>query len=140
MLKQCAFHPLLRSQTAYNEQPCRRTSRQGQENRKQPTRENQIKLESRHTLRRKGRMMNHLSPTCLSPRSCSVIFQMIHEAVLLFPSENYTSIYMSLNIKRHIYVSYTTNDLLNKIKRHKFFLIRHVFFFEVKHVIVLYNI
>jgi len=33
------------------------------------------------------------------------------------PSENYTSVYMSLNIKRHVYVSYTTYNLFKKIKR-----------------------
>ena len=56
-------------------------------------------------------------------------------------SENYRSIYMSLNIKRHIYVSYTTYNLLQKIKRYLIFLIRHIIFFEIKqHIIVLYNI
>ena len=32
------------------------------------------------------------------------------------PSENYTSICMSLNSNRHIYVSYMTYNLLKKIK------------------------
>jgi len=36
---------------------------------KQPTRANKTKLESRHTWLRKGRMMNHLSPTYMSSRS-----------------------------------------------------------------------
>jgi len=56
-------------------------------------------------------------------------------------SENYTGNYMSLNIKRHIYVSYTTYNLFKKIKQHTVFLIRHIIFFEIKqHIIVLDNI
>ena len=56
-------------------------------------------------------------------------------------SENYTSIYMSLNIKRYIYVSHTTYNLLKKIKWHMIFLIRHIILFEIKqHIIVLYII
>jgi len=74
LLKQCAFSPLLRSQMAYNKQPCRRIGRKEQENRKHPTRAHQINLDNKHTWLRKGRMMNHLSPTCLSPRSWSVKF------------------------------------------------------------------
>ena len=62
------------TETGYNEQPCRRTERQEQENRKQPTRANRIKLESRHMQLRKGRMINQLTPMCLSPRSWSAKF------------------------------------------------------------------
>jgi len=48
---------------------------------------------------------------------------------------------MSLNIKRHVYVSYTTYNLFKKIKQHVISLIRHIIFFEIKqHIIVLYNI
>jgi len=43
------------------------------------------------------------------------------KSATLFPqttltSENYTSSYMSLNMKRHMYVSYTTYNSLKKIK------------------------
>jgi len=59
----------------------------------------------------------------------------------IITSENYTSIYMSLNIKRHIYVSYTTYNLCKKIKQHIVFLIWHIILFKIKqHIIVLYNI
>jgi len=48
---------------------------------------------------------------------------------------------MSLNIKQHRYVSYTTYNLFKKIKRQTIFIIRHTIFSKIKqHIIVLYNI
>jgi len=48
---------------------------------------------------------------------------------------------LSLNIKRHMYISYTTYNLSKKIKWHIIFLTRHIIFFEInQHIIVLYNI
>ena len=86
---------------------------------------------SRHTRNLKAA----LSSVELSPGGASITHSRVQT------SENYTRIYMSLNIKRHIYVSYTTYNLIKKIKCHIIFLIRHVIYFEIKqHVIVLYNV
>jgi len=58
-------------------------------------------------------------------RKCSM------KTTKLRSSEHYTSIYMSLNIKRHVYVSYTTYNLLKRIKRHSIFLTGHIIFPEI---------
>jgi len=64
---------------------------------------------------------------------CDVFYRIIESRQYIAswiyrPSKNYASIYVSLNIKRHIYVSCMPYNLLKKIKRHIIFLIRHIFF------------
>jgi len=49
-------------------------------------------------------------------------------------SENYTSIYVSLNIKRHKYVSYTTYNLFKKIIQYMIFLLRHNLFLRLNNI------
>jgi len=70
MPQQCAFPPLAHKSPRLIE-----TSIQMQHTIKQPTNANQMKkIEGWHTWLRKGRMRNHLSLTCLSPRTWFVKF------------------------------------------------------------------
>jgi len=71
-----------------------------------------------------------IDSSSLLPTSSCVFVRACHShAMSLRHLKNYTSIYMLLNIKRHICVSYTTYNLSKKITWHIIFLLGHIYFF-----------